>query len=44
LKDKSAADKRQIEVACGMNQGEATAALTRLQVSKPPVVEVIGGD
>jgi predicted transcriptional regulator len=44
LKDKTAADKRQIEAACGLPQGEATAALTRLQISKPPIVEVIGGE
>jgi len=44
LKDKSAADKTQIERFCGLTQGEASAALIKLQVSKPPIVEVVGGD
>ncbi len=44
LKDKSAADKKQIEQFCGLTQGEASAALIKLQVSKPPIVEVLGGE
>ncbi len=44
LKDKQAADKRMIEAACGLGQGEASAALIKLQVSKPPIVAVVGGE
>ncbi len=43
LKDKNGAEKKMIERFCGLSEGEASAALIKLQSSKPPIVQVIGG-